>query len=50
MIQHNIDLARLLPRGQAVCHGKLKFKMAPSGFEDVRTFMDEVYALVQEQQ
>ncbi len=27
---------------KAVCHGKLKFKMDASGFEDVRTFLNEV--------
>jgi hypothetical protein len=30
-----------------VCHGKLKFKMSASGFEDVRTFIEEVNRLVQ---
>ncbi len=31
---------------KAVCHGKLKFKMCVSGFEDVRTFINEVSNLV----
>ncbi|MBP7176707.1 MAG: hypothetical protein KBA53_10930 [Thermoclostridium sp.] len=29
---------------KVVCHGKLKFNMSPSGFEDVRAFIDEIYA------
>jgi hypothetical protein len=29
-------------RRKAVCHGKLKFRMSPSGFEDVRTFIEEI--------
>jgi hypothetical protein len=31
-----------------VCHGKLKFRMSTSGFEDARTFINEVNRLVQE--
>jgi hypothetical protein len=31
-----------------VCHGKLKFKMNESGFEDVRIFINEVNNLVLE--
>lgn len=31
-----------------VCHGKLKFKMSASGFEDVRTFIEEIHRIVQE--
>jgi hypothetical protein len=33
---------------KAVCHGKLKFKMNSSGFEDARIFIDEINALKQE--
>lgn len=33
---------------KAVCHGKLKFKMDVTGFEDVRTFINEVSNLVLE--
>lgn len=58
---HNLDecvgcyrqcLARtryqFLEKSKAVCHGKLKFKMSPSGFDDVRTFIDEINHLVQD--
>jgi hypothetical protein len=31
-----------------VCHGKLKFKMSASGFEDIRTFIEEINHLAQE--
>ncbi len=33
---------------KTACHGKLKFKMGASGFEDVRTFMNEIVQLIQE--
>jgi hypothetical protein len=36
-------------KSKAVCHGKLKFKMSPSGFEDVRTMVDAINQLVQHQ-
>ena len=32
---------------KTVCHGKLKFRMNASGFEDVHTFVEEVNHLVQ---
>jgi hypothetical protein len=35
---------------KTVCHGKLKFKMSTSGFEDVRIFIDEINRLIQEQE
>jgi len=38
----------LIDKHKTVCHGKLKFKMNASGFEDVRTFIDEINYLVQE--
>lgn len=41
---------RLGEKSKAVCHGKLKFKMNPSGFEDARVFMNEINALKQELQ
>jgi hypothetical protein len=33
---------------KTVCHGKLKFRMNASGFEDVRTFVGEINQLIQE--
>lgn len=33
---------QLEDKKKIVCHGKLKFKMSESGFEDVRTFINEV--------
>lgn len=33
---------------KTVCHGKLKFKMSASGFEDVHTFINEISHLLQE--
>lgn len=41
---------QLANQKKAVCHGKLKFTMNPSGFADVRTFIEEVKALKQELQ
>jgi hypothetical protein len=35
-------------KSKAVCHGKLKFNMSTSVFDDVRSFVDEVNRLVQE--
>lgn len=40
---------RLGAKSKAVCHGKLKFKMSPSGFEDARVFVDEICAFTQGQ-
>jgi hypothetical protein len=31
---------------KTACHGKLKFRMSKSGFEDVRTFIDEINRLI----
>jgi hypothetical protein len=39
---------RLYDKQKTVCHGKLKFKMSTSGFEDVRTFIEEINNLVKE--
>lgn len=33
---------------KCVCHGKLKFKMSESGFEDVRIFVDEINRNIKE--
>ncbi|HEX3075465.1 MAG TPA: hypothetical protein VHQ24_01200 [Lachnospiraceae bacterium] len=33
---------------KSVCHGKLKFRMNTSGFEDVRAFVEEIGKLVQD--
>ena len=33
---------QLHDKQKSVCHGKLKFKMSASGFEDVRTFIEEI--------
>lgn len=38
---------RLGEKHKAVCHGKLKFRMGTSGFEDVRTFIEEINRIVQ---
>jgi hypothetical protein len=38
---------RLGEQKKAVCHGKLKFSMNVSGFEDVRTFINEINRLIQ---
>lgn len=35
---------------KAVCHGKLKFEMNPSGFRDVRTFADMINSILMENQ
>jgi hypothetical protein len=35
---------------KTVCHGKLKFRMSISGFEDVRTFIEAINNLVQEEE
>lgn len=39
---------RLSDKYKKVCHGKLKFTMNVSGFEDVRTFIKEINNLVEE--
>lgn len=39
---------RFQEKPKMVCHGKLKFKMSTLGFEDVRTFIEEINNLVQE--
>lgn len=39
---------QLLEKHKTVCHGKLKFRMNSSGFEDVRTFIEEVNHLMKE--
>ncbi|HYF82487.1 MAG TPA: hypothetical protein VEB00_05610, partial [Clostridia bacterium] len=39
---------QLHDKQKSVCHGKLKFKMSASGFEDVRAFIEEINLLVQE--
>jgi hypothetical protein len=39
---------QLQDKHKTACHGKLKFKMSASGFEDARAFIDEVNHLVQE--
>lgn len=48
----NICLAKtqyqLGEKKKIVCHGKLKFQMSESGFEEVRTFINEVYNLILE--
>ncbi len=41
---------RLDEKSKAVCHGKLKFTMNASGFEDARIFINEINALKQELQ
>jgi hypothetical protein len=33
---------------KTVCHGKLKFKMSASGFEDVRIFIEEINCFLKE--
>jgi hypothetical protein len=40
---------RLGDKQKMVCHGKLKFRMSLSGFEDVRIFFEEINRMVQEQ-
>jgi hypothetical protein len=37
---------RLHEKHKTVCHGKLKFRMNASGFEDVRAFIEEINRLV----
>lgn len=39
---------RLHEKSKMVCHGKLKFTMSVSGFEDVRTFVSEINYLIQQ--
>lgn len=39
---------RLREKHKMVCHGKLKFRMSASGFEDVRAFIEEIKHLMQE--
>ncbi len=39
---------QLYDKYKMVCHGKLKFRMSVSGFEDVRVFIEEINHLVQE--
>ena len=39
---------RFNDKRKASCHGKLKFKMSASGFEDVRAFVGEINRLVAE--
>lgn len=39
---------QLHAKPKTVCHGKLKFKMSPSGFEDVRVFIEEINNIVKE--
>jgi hypothetical protein len=39
---------RLQDKQRNACHGKLKFKMSISGFEDVRAFINEINQLVRE--
>jgi hypothetical protein len=39
---------QLHDKHKTVCHGKLKFKMSASGFEDARVFIEEINNLVQE--
>lgn len=39
---------RFYDKHKAVCHGKLKFRMGISGFEDVRVFIEEINRLTQE--
>lgn len=39
---------RLGEQRKTVCHGKLKFRINASGFEDVRAFIEEITHLVQE--
>ncbi len=41
---------RFEDKQKTVCHGKLKFKMSKSGFEDVRIFVEEINRLIQEQE
>ena len=36
-------------RHKIACHGKLKFKMSISGFEDMLAFVDEINQLVKEE-
>jgi hypothetical protein len=38
---------RLGKKHKMVCHGKLKFRMSASGFEDVHAFIEEINHLVQ---
>lgn len=35
-------------KSKTVCHGKLKFRMSSSGFDDVRTFIEEINHLVRD--
>lgn len=35
-------------KSKPVCHGKLKFTVNVSGFEDVRTFIHEIVKHIQE--
>ncbi len=39
---------RLEDKQKAVCHGKLKFRMSTSGFEDARIFIEEINRIVHE--
>lgn len=39
---------QLQDKKKNVCHGKLKFRMSASGFEDVRTFIEEINNIAQE--
>jgi hypothetical protein len=39
---------QLHDKHKTVCHGKLKFKMSSSGFEDVSAFIEEINQLVKE--
>ena len=39
---------RLEDKQKSVCHGKLKFRMSASGFDDVRIFIEEINRIVHE--